>query len=68
MMKIYLSYIVFNCAIPGFRCMIPARWRSCFKVLVESFSSLKQTFWEISFSFGTISVSFHSLYSTIGLL
>ena len=22
MMKIYLSYIVFNCAIPGFRCMI----------------------------------------------
>ena len=23
MMKIYLSYIVFNCAIPGFRCMIP---------------------------------------------
>ena len=24
MMKIYLSYIVFNCAIPGFRCMIPS--------------------------------------------
>ena len=24
MMKIYLSYIVFNCVIPGFRCMIPA--------------------------------------------
>ena len=25
MMKIYLSYIVFNCAIPGFRCMIPSQ-------------------------------------------
>ena len=24
MMKIHLSYIVFNCAIPGFRCMIPS--------------------------------------------
>ena len=24
MMKIYLSYIVFNCVIPGFRCMIPS--------------------------------------------
>ena len=24
MMKIYLSYIVFNCEIPGFRCMIPS--------------------------------------------
>ena len=24
MMKIYLSHIVFNCAIPGFRCLIPS--------------------------------------------
>ena len=26
MMKIYLSYIVFNYAIPGFRCMIPSAY------------------------------------------
>ena len=27
MMKRYLSYVVFNCAIPGFRCMIPSEVR-----------------------------------------
>ena len=35
MMKIYLSYIVFNCAIPGFRCMIPSR-TSCGLILSQS--------------------------------
>ena len=41
---------------------------SCFKVLVESYSYLKQIVLEISFSFGKISVSLHSPYSTVGLL
>ena len=33
MMKIYLSYIIFNCAIPGFRCMIPAGFELIYYVI-----------------------------------